>query len=335
MGVLEKLLEPVSEDDRAGPDLDDDAEGIRSAFEADFKYASGVAEREGDSQDAKSVNWGDVRSEIEELSIKSKDLRLAIAYARCGIALGDIDVVVCGFSYIVGLLEGYWDVFHPCDEDGPDLGYRETCCQELAARGAFLLPFLKLAIVDDGRNRLTGEQICDVHENGAASQEHAVVLGVLGDWDEESKGELLVKLESLVASLEKIQSLFSEHAGSNVPNFDDLLLGLKDLRTGYVSLAGLDVVEELSEGEGGDASASGGSVKSFSGKIQSRDDVVKALTEIENYYNLAEPGHPVKVALARMRSWVKKDFMEILQDIVPDSVTDAKRVLMETESSDD
>ena len=41
MGVLEKLLEPVSEEERSGPDLDDDAEGIRSAFEADFKYASG------------------------------------------------------------------------------------------------------------------------------------------------------------------------------------------------------------------------------------------------------------------------------------------------------
>ena len=64
MGVLEKLLEPVSEEDRSGPDLDDDAEGIRSAFEADFKYASGMAERDGDSQDGKSISWPDIRSEI-------------------------------------------------------------------------------------------------------------------------------------------------------------------------------------------------------------------------------------------------------------------------------
>ena len=167
MGVLEKLLEPVSEDERAGPDLDDDAESIRSAFESDFKYASGMIEREGDASDGKSVSWPDIRSEIEDLSAKTKDLRLAIAYARCGIALGDVDVIDTGLAFIVGLLEDYWDVFHPCDEDGPDLDYRATCCQELVARGAFLLPFLKVAIVDDGRNRITGEQICDVNENGA------------------------------------------------------------------------------------------------------------------------------------------------------------------------
>ncbi len=331
MGVLEKLLEPVSEDNRAGPDLDDDAEGIRSAFEADFKYASGMVDRDGDAQDGKSVSWAEIRSEIEELSSKTKDLRLAISYARCGIALGDVGVVECGLGYVAGLLEGFWDVFHPCDEDGPDLDYRATCCQELVVRGAFLLPFLKVPVVQDGRVQLTGEQICDVSENGAASQEHGVVMGVLGDWNGESKGELLVKLTSIVTSFEKMQSIFSEHGGTNAPNFDDVILGVKDLHAGYVSLAGLDVVEESSEGEGG----GGGPVKSFSGKIQTRDDVVKALTEIENYYNLAEPGHPVKVALARMRSWVKKDFMEILQDIVPDSVGDAKRVLMETQQEID
>lgn len=335
MGVLEKLLEPVSEDNRAGPDLDDDAEGIRSAFDADFKYASGMIERSGDSQDGKSVSWSDVKSEIEELSLKTKDMRLAVSYARAGVALGDVSVIDDGLNFAAGLAEGYWDVFHPLEGDDDDFNPRETCCADLIGRGEFLLPFLKVAIVDDGRNRLTGEQICDVHENGASSQDHAVVLGILGDWSSEAKSELLVKLASIVASLEKLQGGFLERGGANPPNFDDVIAGVKEVRAGYVSLAGLDVVEEHSEDVDEQAPSSGGPVQSFSGKIQSRDDVVRALTEIENYYNLAEPGHPVKVALARMRSWVKKDFMEILQDIVPGSVDDAKRVLMETREGDD
>lgn len=335
MGVLEKLLEPVSEEDRAGPDLDEDAEGIRSAFAADFKYASGLTERADDSQDGKSVNWSEIKSEIEDLSFKSKDLRLAIAYARCGIALGDVDVVDCGLAFIVGLFEDYWDVFHPCDEDGPDLIYRGTCCQELVKLGEFALPFLKVPFVQEGRVQINGEQICDVHENGAASQDHAVVMGVLTGWDSESKSGLLVKLASIVASFEKIQNIFSERDAANAPNFDDVISCVRDVRASYVSLAGLDVVEEGVDDSEEEIATDGGPVKSFSGKIQSRDDVVKALTEIENYYNLAEPGHPVKVALARMRSWVKKDFMEILQDIVPNSVDDAKRVLMETQENDD
>jgi len=329
MGALEKLLKPVSEESRAGDDLDEvpEADGIRNTFDVDFKYAVGLAERESD---AKPPDWRAALSQIVELTEKSKDIRLAIQYARAGIALGDLDVVDCGLAFIAGLLEGFWDVVHPIGDDGPDLEYRALCFQDIVVPGAFAVPLLGMPFIKDGRTEVTGGQICDSYENGAASQDYPHVKGFLDEWDRESKEELLVRLDSLAASLDKIQSVMSDKCGGGAPNFDDVTKSISNIREGYIELAGLQVEEEVVAAE----AVGGSKTQAFSGKIQSRDDVVRALTEIENYYNLAEPGHPVKVALARMRSWVKKDFMEILQDIVPDSVSDAKRVLMETEDSE-
>lgn len=328
MKILEKLLEPISDENRAGPDLDDDAEAIRSAFESDFKYAARILERD---DGGKPADWNQILSQIEDLSGQTKDLRLAIAYARCGIAIGDINLVDCGLQFVSGLLEDFWDDLHPIGDDGSDRDPRTTCCLELVSHGAFSLPFLKMPIANEGRNELTGEQISSSHENGPASQDYPVVKEFLDNWDEGSKNQLLGKLDSIVTSFEKIQNIMSEHCGADAPNFEDVTNTVSTIRSGFVALAGLDVVAETGSDE---AATDTGGAKAFSGKIQSREDVVKALTEIENYYNLAEPGHPVKVALARMRSWVQKDFMEILQDIVPDSVSDAKRVLMVTQEAD-
>ena len=332
MSVLEKMLAPISGDSRVGLDLDESAEveGIRNAFESDFKYATGMSERDSSIADPKTFDWPGLLSEIEGLCNQTKDLRLAISYARCGIVVGDIEVVDRGLRFVAGLLEEYWDDFYPCGEDGPEFDLRATCFLELTVHAGFSLPFLKMSVVNAGRTVLTGEQISDAHENGAAAQDYALVKGVLDGWDDEAKTGLLSTLDSVVASFDKIQSVLTERGGADAPNFSDVCKVVGTVRDGYMSLADLGVVEDsestLSEG--------GGAAQAFSGTIRSRDDVVRALTEIEKYYELAEPGHPVKVGLVRMRSWVSKDFMKILRDIAPDSVREAEKVLLETQDSD-
>ncbi len=334
MSVLEKLLAPVSGDNRVGLDLDESAEveGIRSAFDSDFKYATGLSERDASIADPKTYNWPGLLSEIEGLCDQTKDLRLAISYARCGIVVGDIEVVDRGLCFVAGLLEEYWDDFHPCGDDGPEFDLRATCFLEFTVHAGFSLPFLKMPVVNAGRATLTGEQISDVHENGAAAQDYALAKGIIDGWDDEAKNGLLSTLDSVVASFDKIQSVLTEHGGADAPNFNDVCKVVGVVRDGYVSLADLGGVDD--EGDESASSVGGGSALAFSGAIRSRDDVVRAFTEIEKYYELAEPGHPVKVGLVRMRSWVAKDFMKILRDIAPDSVREAEKVLLETQDSD-
>jgi type VI secretion system protein ImpA len=62
------------------------------------------------------------------------------------------------------------------------------------------------------------------------------------------------------------------------------------------------------------------------GRITSRDDVVRVLDKVCEYYERNEPSSPVPVLLRRARRLVPKDFMEILRDLVPDGVAQAENI---------
>jgi type VI secretion system protein ImpA len=89
--------------------------------------------------------------------------------------------------------------------------------------------------------------------------------------------------------------------------------------------------EESSEGsaETGDHAGGGGSSGSGAiGAINSREDVHRALDAIMAYYKKKEPGSPVPFALRRARDWVSLDFLSVLEDIAPNSLDEARRVLV-------
>jgi type VI secretion system protein ImpA len=64
------------------------------------------------------------------------------------------------------------------------------------------------------------------------------------------------------------------------------------------------------------------------GRIESREEVLRALEEISDYYRRREPGSPVPLMVDRARQWVSLDFLGILQDIAPDSLEAIRRVLV-------
>jgi type VI secretion system protein ImpA len=76
------------------------------------------------------------------------------------------------------------------------------------------------------------------------------------------------------------------------------------------------------------AGGSGAGGEAFTGSIASRADVLRAIDAITEYYRQREPGSPVPFALRRARDWVSLDFLQVLEDIAPNSLDEAKRVLM-------
>jgi type VI secretion system protein ImpA len=50
------------------------------------------------------------------------------------------------------------------------------------------------------------------------------------------------------------------------------------------------------------------------------------LDKICAYYSRYEPSSPVPLLLQRAKRLVSKDFMEILQDLTPDSVSQAQKI---------
>ena len=339
MKSLEELLAPVSDDAPSGEDMDESIEfdRLRDAFDQNFKYDARVLELEEGESGPESVDWRELRESIEELSGKTKDLYLAIAYARCGFPLRDPELVQRGLEFAASLLEEHWDTLNPNpfseDSDYSDSS-RPLICEDLADRGGFGIPLHELPVINEERFQVTGGQLWEADEQGGAAESYPAVMAAFDQLDDDRKKEISEMLDSYASSIDRIEAALKEKGEGEVPDFGTTRDYLGMVRTAFAKLSGLgggDADESAVDGDGGELPDAGGTGdgKAFGGAVRSRADVITALNAIEQYYARAEPGHPVKVSLARLRGWVNKDFLEILEDIAPSSVQEAESVLIE------
>jgi type VI secretion system protein ImpA len=63
-----------------------------------------------------------------------------------------------------------------------------------------------------------------------------------------------------------------------------------------------------------------------SGDIVDRQDVIRMIDRICTYYERHEPSSPVPLLLARARRLVDMSFMEVLQDLAPDGMGQARHI---------
>ncbi|MCG5072639.1 type VI secretion system protein TssA [Paraburkholderia tagetis] len=61
-------------------------------------------------------------------------------------------------------------------------------------------------------------------------------------------------------------------------------------------------------------------------EIATREDVLRTLDRLCKYYETYEPGSPVPMLLKRARRLVDKSFMEILEDLAPDGLAQARNI---------
>ena len=81
--------------------------------------------------------------------------------------------------------------------------------------------------------------------------------------------------------------------------------------------------ETVAQGQPTEAQAADGtqvaSVKP-AGSIESRDDAIRALQRVCDWLERNEPSHPAPLLIARAQRLLKKNFMEIIKDLVPDGL---------------
>ena len=65
----------------------------------------------------------------------------------------------------------------------------------------------------------------------------------------------------------------------------------------------------------------------IAGDINSREDVVRMLEKMCDYYQRHEPSSPIPLLLQRAKRLVSKSFLEALQDVAPDAMKQANVVL--------
>jgi type VI secretion system protein ImpA len=61
------------------------------------------------------------------------------------------------------------------------------------------------------------------------------------------------------------------------------------------------------------------------GAIRSREDAIRALDAVVAFFRSNEPSSPVPMLVERARRLVARDFLDVLAELLPDAVQEAKR----------
>jgi type VI secretion system protein ImpA len=62
------------------------------------------------------------------------------------------------------------------------------------------------------------------------------------------------------------------------------------------------------------------------GQIRSREDAIRSLDAVAEYFRRSEPSSPVPMFVDRAKRLIARDFLEVLAELAPDSLAEIKKV---------
>lgn len=326
---VDSLIAPLSEEAPSGPDMSYDA--ARQEIEAAFDRS--VSDDGGASSD---VDWPATTRLILGQCEQTRDIWLPVYLMRSGARAGDLETVETGAALLAGLFETLWDSVHPqLDEYG--FQGRKGPCESLTRIGEFLNPFRGIALLSHQRLGVySGADFERFFVNGDSESGYGMFRALLEETSDEDLQAIVDRVDGIEQAIRRADAVLTENAGGDTgTNFQPTYDMLKQIRAGvgkFMRTPDVDTSDNSAEGDvswsssDDDDAASGGG--SFGGRINSREDVIRAMDAISDYYKRKEPGSAVPFALRRAREWVSLDFMAILEDIAPGSMEEARRVLM-------
>lgn len=321
---IDGLLAPVSDDAPAGADLtyvDHRYSAITARFE--------TARNPGPA--AEAIDWATMVDEIVEVAGRTRDVTIASYLARAGARAGDLDVTVAGCMLLAGILENYWETGFPSlEEDG--FGGRKGPCDALTKVGDFLNPLKRIELIGSSRHgRFAGEDFIRFAQQGSGAPDFGDFRDAVAATSREEMEAILASFDSIRNSIERADAVLRNKAeGQPRTDFDAAFDMIDAIREALAPYAGVEIEKPDASDQGAqaDTEPKGGQKGQGVGRIETRTDVLKAIDAVIDYYRRAEPGSPIPMALKRVRGWVPMDFLAILRDIAPETISEFERVLI-------
>ena len=321
----ESLLQPITTDQPCGESVEDTP--LLASFDAlrlfGQKSRSPDAPPEPD-ESRKPPEWPEVRTAALDALSKTKDLRL-LAYL--GAALLRTDGMPAFFETLrvaSRWLETYWaQVFPLIDEDA---------IARLSALNCFADP---MAIVERLRRTplVTSRQhgtfsLRDVDlatgqipsGNGDVKPEEGPIDAAFAEMPLDQLSALQQQVADAMAALNSIDVKMRTEIGPDVaPGFDPLSVQL--VKMNRLLRAQLASRPDGAAARGDETvGESGAGALGTVGPIKSRQDAVRALEAVADFFRRTEPSSPVPLLVDRAKRLVAKDFLEVLADIAPDAL---------------
>jgi type VI secretion system protein ImpA len=358
---LEGLLQPVSDAEPSGPDLSGDRRY------AEFELArTGKPERQAGETilPAEPPDWKDVLERSRALFAASKDLRVAVTMTRALLETDGFPGLADGFALVSGLVERHWEGFHPRldAEDDNDPTERLSAMKELTDLKMIQAVREGPLVVSRSFGRISlrtiqGAAAAAVARPPAAKPGPAPttasaapptpnatsIEAAFREAAKDTPDALATTAAALTRCLEGLKALAAQWekrlpstGGSGITvNFAELR-GV--LAQALQPLAARVAVRAPGEDAGPSAdlaqphAAAIPSAAPFRRDVASRDDVLRAIDAICAYYEAHEPSSPVPLLLLRGKRFVTMSFLEILKEMVPESIANVQKITGKTDA---
>ncbi|MBC7622155.1 MAG: type VI secretion system protein TssA [Aeromicrobium sp.] len=334
---VDASLQAVSEDEPCGPNLE---------YDADFLALDAALQGKPEVQYGDTLTpgippeWKSIAANASDLLTRTRDLRVATTYARAALHLHGIIGFAAGLRLIEGMIETYWDSVHPqldpSDDNDPMI--RINTLAVLIEFGSVLRDVREVVLVRSRVHGLfslrdfeitTGElQVAE----GEKKSDLAVIVAAFKDADLIELQTLFQALVQARQSVVHIEELVTQRVGVSraldLSQLAKLLARARYFVSEHMAMrddaAGLtgDAVSDTGQMSASDASGQQATavIKAVAGEITSRDDVVRMLDKLCDYYDRHEPSSPIPLLLKRAQRLVDKSFVEILKDVASDGL---------------
>jgi type VI secretion system protein ImpA len=325
---LDALLEPVAEQGPCGPNLEYDLE-----FQALETAAKGKDEQVIGDKRIPPVppDWADVRERAGRLFARSKDLRIALLWTRAAIALSGLVGLRDGLAVIHRLLGSYWDTLHPqIDPADNDPGFRVNVLAGLLDP-ATTLREVRHAVVAEvprkGRLTLLDILVASGKVQPSAGEPVKTLAEVQGLLREAAAQPAALEAVSQASTLAvDVQKLLLDKVGAERQLDFTPLRGLLAPAAELCKAALAEAVpgpgtESAGEPQPQEAQMAAGGGSAI---IRTREDAIRLLDRVCEYLERTEPASPAPLLIRRAQRLMTKNFMEIIEDLTPDSVAAIK-----------
>jgi type VI secretion system protein ImpA len=356
MSVVEvdKLTSELSGDAPAGIDVEYDPQ----YFELE-KLAQGTPESVmGDEvKPAEEPNWAEVKSASLSLFEKTRDLRVAMILAVALLKEDGLPGFRDGIAIVAGLIDKLWEQFYPKldPEDNNDPTIRVNILRNLAGNSLGgdmyrFVPRLREAVLTNSKKRIGRFSFRDIQvargevpppaakpgEAPPTPPDMAIINAAFEDTATEDLIETQSAIEEARTSLQTMDKSLGDKIGAGVgPNImpvievlgqikgvmDEQLAkrGIGDAPAGDAAAGGGDLPLDVPAEDGSAPAAPAARPAALAGEVTSRQDVIRVLDKICNYYEKYEPGSPVPIFMRRAKRLVTMSFVDLIKDLAPDA----------------
>ena len=338
--VFEGLLRPLAESAPCGSCLEDTP--MLAAFDTYKLFGQQTtvgARRPGQKEDEPPLppDWNDMLEKSGAALAVSKDLRV-LAYFGAAHLWTDGLVPFCETLRVAAAwLESWFETVYPRVDE--DIYFRTNALNNFNDRLAIIDPLRRTALVSArsiGPISLRHIELATGvlpanKQDGTPPIKEGEINAAFGA---APLTELRAQLDAVKKALDALAQIDAKMLAAGgvdaTPNFDgrgdkEKLVSLRHQLKRIHEIVRLQVAArpDATPAEAG-AASDGAAAPGAVGVIRTRQDAIRALDAVTTFFENTEPSSPVPLFIERAKRLISKNFLEVLQDVVPDALNAAK-----------